>query len=136
MPNITITEWADVESRIAEALAERWPWLHRRTLSVTLSVEAPVMTVSAELAWNWAGDDASAKVRIRVDSSACTTGGLLEIAETARQVAEVRDAMLYVYGETSSITVWRDGECPCGYCGGRGVTQGRTCERCGGKGKR
>lgn len=73
---------------------------------------------------------------VAVDSSSTITGDISGMAEAARQICEVRDAMLFVYGETAGLVVWPDGECPCGFCSAKGVSQGRTCEHCKGTGKR
>ena len=69
-------------------------------------------------------------------TQAFVTGGVVEIANAVRMMGDVRDAMRFVHGETSGVVVWRDGDCPCSYCSSRGTTQGRTCERCNGVGRR
>ena len=129
MTNITATEWADTEAKLAAALAVRWPWLH----DSELRVKSPIMTAHAEARWSL---ERTATVRITVDSSSCILGGILEITNATRILAEVRDAMLFVHGETSDLTIWRDGECPCGYCGAKGTSRGAKCDRCKGTGKR
>ena len=134
--NITVSEWEKTRSQIALSLQARWPWLVRANWAniIEVRVESPVLTMGAELLWGH--PNKCAMVRIRVDSSACLTGGIADIAEAARMIAEVRDAMLFVHGATSGLVVWQDGECPCGSCSGRGTTQGSPCDRCDGKGKR
>ena len=135
MSNVTLTEWKDIESKIAADLERRWPWLVRSSPHFErLRVEAPVLKAGAEL--QWSHREQCATVRISVASSACISGGMADIAEAARQIAEVRDAMLFVHGATRDVTVWRDGECPCSHCSGKGESRGRSCERCDGKGKR
>ena len=133
--NITSTEWEETKGKLAAALIARWPWLYRANCDIDhgLSVESPLMSASAEPKKFAEG---CATVRIRVDRSACIMGGVADIAEAARMLAEVRDCMLFIHGETSNLVVWQDGECPCGSCSGRGTSQGRPCDRCGGKGKR
>lgn len=134
--NITVSEWEKTKNSLALSLQVRWPWLVRANWAnhVDLNVESPIMSASAELEWK--STDGCATVRIRVGRSACIIGGVADIAEAARMLAEVRDAMLFVHGETSGLVVWRDGECPCGTCSGRGTSQGSPCSRCDGKGKR
>jgi hypothetical protein len=153
--NITMTEWDEMEQRIAGEVARRWPWLVRLSPHGTrLRVETPVLTAGAELQWvrheadkvpSGVRRDADpsrtvasrkATVRTTTHSSACITGSVIDIAEAARQIAEVRDALLFIHGATAGLIVWQDGECPCGHCGGKGLSCGSPCERCGGKGKR
>lgn len=135
MSNVTMTEWKEIEGKIAADLERRWPWLVRRSPYLDmLRVELPALTAGAEL--RWSHREQCAVVCISVMSSSCITGGVADIAEAARQIAEVRDAMLFVHGSTWDIHVWQDGECPCSHCGGKGESRGRMCERCSGKGKR
>jgi hypothetical protein len=134
MPNMTMTEWTEVEATVAAGLQARWPWLMRLSAyQPKLRVETAAMAATAELDWDYR--DGSATCVVRIGSSGCCTGGVIDIAEHARQICEVRDAMLYVHGATAGIVVWRDGECPCRYCGGKGTSQGRMCEKCNGSGK-
>ena len=129
--NITMTEWEAKSEVLAAKLEARWPWLH----AGHLFVQTPLLSAHAEI--RSVHDDRKAyTIQITVDSSACVIGGALDIANAARMFAEIRDAMLFVHGETSDLTVWVDGECPCGYCSSRGTTQGRRCEKCDGAGKR
>jgi hypothetical protein len=134
MSNITMTEWKETEDRIAAEVARRWPWLVRTSPHYTkLRVETPSLTAGAEL--DRTGRDGSCTVRIVTHSSACISGGVADIAEHARQICEVRDAMLFIHGLTAGVTVWQDGECPCSWCGGKGKSRGETCSKCAGKGK-
>ena len=119
-----------MQKRVAADLAARWPWLCK--YPDELRVAAPILSAFARLDW---GRDC-AKVEVVVDSATGVSGGIASIAEAARQIAEVRDAMLFVHGETCGLKVWSDGECPCSYCSGKGTMQGRSCERCAGKGVR
>ena len=129
--NITMTEWETRGAALATSLAARWPWLH----DGALRVKSPLLSAHAELRRSDEGR-AAFQVRITVDSSGCITGDALDIANAARMIAEVRDAMLFVYGETAGVVVWVDGECPCGSCSARGRTNHGECERCKGTGKR
>lgn len=131
MTDITMTEWRAREAEIASGLKVRWPWLATHG---GLTVETPALAATAELRTRSA--DMSATVRVCVDKSCGISGGVADIAEAARQIAEVRDAMLYVHGETSDLVIWQDGECPCSHCSGRGSNRSGPCGRCGGKGKR
>ncbi len=128
--NITRSEWEELEAKISAKLAARWPWLH----DGELRVRTPLLSAHAELRCR--GNAMSMSVRITVDSSGCISGGVAEIANAVRMMSEVRDAMLFVHGETDDVTVWRDGECPCSHCSSKGTTQGRACGRCNGTGKR
>lgn len=131
MTNITTTEWKALDAKLAAELARRWPWLH----DGALRAKTPILTAHAEL--RWARDIGEGRaVQIFVDSSGCISGGALDIANAARMIGEVRDAMLFIHGETSGLVVWRDGECPCGFCGTRGTSCGVVCDRCKGTGKR
>lgn len=131
MTNITTTELKALEAKLAAELARRWPWLH----DGGLRVRTPILTAHAELTWNVAERNAMT-VQIVVDSSGCISGGVLDIANAARMIGEVRDAMLFVHGETSELVVWRDGECPCGFCSGSGKSRSGMCDRCNGTGQR
>ena len=133
--NITMTEWEAFEDNLATEVRARWPWLV--TVSphyAKLRVETPVLTAGAELDWHVR--DGRCTVRTAVHSSACISGGLADIAEAARQIAEVRDALLFIHGRTADLVIWSDGECPCGHCGGKGMSQGAPCGKCNGAGKR
>lgn len=133
MSNITMSEWSKIEAKVAADVNARWPWL-RRERRGDICVESPAMAASAELRWSAA--HGAAVVHVAVDRSGTITGGPADVAEAVRMLAEVRDAMLFIHGETSGLVVWRDGECPCSHCGGRGESRGRPCDNCGGKGKR
>ena len=128
--DITEKEWDELETKLSMKIAARWPWLH----DGKLRVKTPVLSAHAEL--RLLRDARSRMAQIVVDSSGCVSGGVAEIANTIRMMEEVRDAMLFVHGETIGVVVWRDGDCPCSYCSSRGMTQGRKCERCEGTGKR
>lgn len=131
MINITMTEWEARGVALAASIAARWPWLHDRELRV----QSPVLSAHAEI--RRVDDDRRAfAVQITVDASGCISGGALDIANAARMIAEVRDAMLFVHGETAGLVVWSDGECPCSSCSGKGTSRGGMCERCAGKGVR
>lgn len=132
MSNITMTEWKETEDRIAAEVARRWPWLVRSSPHYAkLRVETPTLTAGAELDFR----GGKATVRTTTHSSACVSGGVADIAEAARQICEVRDALLFIHGQTAGVVVWQDGECPCGHCSGKGTTRGGPCGNCGGKGK-
>lgn len=134
MQNVTLTAWTEIEAKIATGLASRWPWLLRDSqYHARLSVETPAMSASAELHWDHR--EGSAQVVVRVQSSECCTGDLLDIAEHARQICEVRDAMSYIHGVTSHLVVWPDGLCPCAYCSAKGESRGTKCGWCHGSGK-
>lgn len=128
--NITRSEWKETEARIVQGLAVRWPWAH----SGGLRVGNAIVTARARLEHHHREDWST--VNIKTDQCGTVMGGLAEVVEAARLFAEVRDAMSYLHSETSHLRVWDDGSCPCGYCGSRGVSHGRPCERCGGTGKR
>ena len=127
--DITRNEWEELEAKVSTRLAVRWPWLY----DGGLRVQTPLLSAHAELRLSNAQ---AMVVRITVDSSGCISGGVAEIANAVRMMSEVRDAMLFVHGETDGVTVWRDGECPCSHCSSKGTTQGRACGRCNGTGKR
>lgn len=131
--NITLTEWKAMEKRINAAIIQRWPWLHRIDRE-RINVESPMLAMGAEL--DWSHQTMSAKVRTRVDRSSAISGDLVAVAESCRQICEVRDVMLYVSGMVDGIVVWQDGECPCGHCSARGATRGGPCGNCNGTGKR
>lgn len=131
MPNITMREWHEREAVIAAGLAARWPWLHRGGLRI----ESPVMSASADLESTTSKHD-SLSVAVRTDRSSTIMGGPADVANAVRMLAEVRDAMLFIHGETTDLVIWQDGECPCGHCGARGTTSGAPCSRCQGTGKR
>lgn len=133
--DITHSEWEELAAKISAKLAARWPWLHDKELRV----QTPLLSAHAELRLaelRLSSSSYSMSVHITVDSSGCISGGVAEIANAVRMMSEVRDAMLFVHGETDGIVVWRDGECPCSHCSNRGTTQGRACDRCKGTGKR
>jgi hypothetical protein len=130
--NITTTEWEAKRDVLAQALATQWPRAH----DGKLRVQTPVLSAHADLRLDPSSDCRAFVVEITVDSSGCISGGALDIANAARMICEVRDAMLFLHGETADLLVWDDGECPCSHCSGKGASRGRTCERCDGEGKR
>lgn len=120
-----------LRQQITESAAQRWPWLVSTTIANRLEIRSDMLTMVVDLEWQ----RDSGRVRVNVASSTCISGDVADAAEASRQVAEVVTAALFVHGQVSGLTVWQDGECPCSYCSGRGTSQGRTCERCSGKGK-
>lgn len=133
MTDITMTEWKAQAATIESDVQRRWPWLYKPWSHGGLRIESPLASASLDLRPD---DSFSMRPEMTISSSSCLTGGPADIAEAVRILSEVRDVMLYVHGMTRTTRVWKDGECPCSYCGGRGVSQGRDCRRCGGKGKR
>lgn len=130
--NITTTEWSAKMDALSKAIAARWPGVH----DGKLRVQTPILAAHADLRIDPSSDCRAFTVEITVDSSGCISGGALDIANAARMICEVRDAMLFVHGETADLLVWDDGECPCSHCSGKGTSRGGACDRCRGKGKR
>lgn len=132
--NITMTEWKAREAEIALEVTRRWPWLmkpYKDDSAVRIAADALTATLELEFA-----ERDHFLPRVVIGSSRTCSGTIADVCEFARQVAEVRDAMLLVHGLVSGVVVWPDGECPCSHCGGRGTSQGAPCKRCEGKGKR
>lgn len=134
MRNITMTEWRQEVAQVLSEAQSRVPWLQPRARSFSaVTLENNVMSCSLTLT---SVDGEFMIADVRSGASSTCSGGPAEVAEFARQVCEMRDAMLFIHGLVRDVRVWRDGSCPCGRCGGRGTDRGQPCDKCGGKGVR
>lgn len=131
----TMTEWLAREAEIAQEVTRRWPWLMRPYKDGSAAVRISTEALTATLELSFSEHDHLRPQPVIVSSRTCC-GGVADVCEFARQVAEVRDAMLFVHGLVSGVMVYPDGKCPCSHCAGRGTTWGAPCSHCEGKGKR
>ena len=110
-------------------------WAEGRTLS--RGGDEGVLGVRLELDIPAAGGQARYLVPfVRIGNSCGIAMDSRAVRSMLRRSLEALDQVEDIFAEVAEVRVWLDGECPCGFCSGRGHDGGRKCNPCGGKGVR